>query len=107
MVLQNAKLLLRSLWQPAAAMSGILDRGSLLFASLAVLTVSLLFEFTVRPPVPQPSVVVTQPGPEQGEAPVPMHVRPQWSFSFYTPLLVLAAIYVPGTLLATNLIGRL
>jgi tetratricopeptide (TPR) repeat protein len=36
-----------------------------------------------------------------------MHVQPQWSFSFYTPLLVLAAIYVPGTLLVTNWIGRL
>jgi tetratricopeptide (TPR) repeat protein len=107
MVFQNMKLLLQSLAQPAAAMSGILDRGSLLFASLAVLAVSLLFEFTVTPPVPQASVVVTQTGPERGEAPVPMHVQPQWSFSFYTPLLVLAAIYVPGTLLVTNWIGRL
>jgi hypothetical protein len=44
MVFENTKLLLRLLWQPAAAMSGILDRGSLLFASLAVLAVSLLFQ---------------------------------------------------------------
>ncbi len=107
MVFENTKLLFRLLWQPAAAMSAILDRGSLLFASLAVLAVSLLFEFTVSPPVPQTPTTVTQMGAEQSEAPVPIHVQPQWSFSFYTPLLVLAAIFVPGTLLVTNLIGRL
>jgi len=108
MVFDNTKLLLRLLWQPAAAMSGILDRGSLLFASLAVLAVTLLFQLTVRPPLPQVPITVTQPGPEQGEAPIRIvHIRPQWSFSFYMPLLVLAAIYVPGTLFVTNLIGRL
>src|SRR5271165_3095553 len=35
----NLKLLLRLLYEPGAAMSAILDRGSLLFASLAVLAV--------------------------------------------------------------------
>ena len=75
MALNNAKLLLRLLWQPASAMSQILDQGSLLFASIAVLVVSLLLQF-------------------------------RW-FSFYTPLLVLAIVYVPGTLVATNLIARL
>lgn len=99
---------MRLLWQPARAMSGILDRGSLLFASLAVLAVSLLFELTVTPPGPPAPIVVIQPGGAQAEAPVRIvHQRPQWSFSFYTPLLVLAAIYVPGTLLVTSLIGRL
>lgn len=38
----NAKSLLRLFWQPAAAMGAILDQGSLLFASMAVLVVSLL-----------------------------------------------------------------
>jgi TolA-binding protein len=108
MVLENTKLLVRLLCQPAQAMSGILDRGSLLFASLAVLAVSLLFELTVTPPVPPAPIVVIQPGAEHGQAPVRIvHQRAQWSFSFYTPLLVLAAIYVPGTLLVTSLIGRL
>jgi tetratricopeptide (TPR) repeat protein len=108
MIFENTKLLVRLLWQPARAMSVILDRGSLLFASLAVLAVSLLFVLTVTPPVPPELTAVTQSSPEQGEAPVRMvRTRPQWSFSFYTPLLVLAAIYVPGTLLMTNLIGRL
>jgi tetratricopeptide (TPR) repeat protein len=41
----NIKLLLRVFWQPAAAMSAILDQGSLLFASAAVLTVSLFYKF--------------------------------------------------------------
>src|SRR2546427_6551816 len=48
MVLDNAKLLLRLLWRPADAMSGILDQGSLLFASLAVLVVSLFVQYGVR-----------------------------------------------------------
>lgn len=61
-------------------MNGILDRGSLLFATLAVIAATLALEFSVR------------------RAP---------AISFYTPLLVLAAIYVPGTLLVTTLIGRL
>jgi len=71
---------LRLLCQPGAAMSAILDRGSLLFASLAVLCVSLLL----------------QPG-------LPSAV----SFSFYTPLLVLAVVYVPGALLLSALLARL
>ena len=70
----NAQLLFRLWWQPSAAMSGILDRGSLLFASLAVLAATLLL-------------------------PLPV--------SFFTPLLILAAFYVPGTLVLSNLFGRL
>src|SRR2546430_12715413 len=42
MPVENAKLLLRLFYQPMAAMSAILDEGSLLFASMAVLAVSLL-----------------------------------------------------------------
>ncbi len=78
MIVENVKLLLRLIRQPAAAMSAILDRGSLLFATLAVLAVTVLLQFSVRLP-----------------------------YSFYTPLFVLAAVYVPGTLLITDLIGRL
>ena len=55
-------------------MGGILDQGSLLFASVAVLLVSLL-------------------------TPI--------GLSFYTPLLVLAIVYVPGVLLLSKLVGRL
>jgi len=54
--------------RPADAMSAILDRGSLLYASVAVLVVSWLLRF------------------------------PGFSFRFYSPLLVLAAVYVPATL---------
>ena len=56
-------------------MSAILDCGSLLFASLAVLGVSLLLR------------------------------GPWFSFGFYAPLLVMALVYVPGTLLLTSLIA--
>jgi len=75
-MLDNVKFLLRLFWQPAAAMSAILDEGSLLVASLAVLAVSLL--------------------------------TPHWvPFSFYTPLLLLAVVYVPGAVLLAMLLGRL
>src|ERR1700748_3200011 len=55
-------------------MSSILDQGTLLFASVAVLLVTLV---------------------------TPMGV------SFYTPLLVLAIVYVPGVLLLSKLVGSL
>ena len=76
----NLKLLLRLLTQPASAMSDILDRGSLLFASLAMICVSLLLGWNAPDGLP---------------------------FSFYTPLLMLAAVYVPGVLLLAKLLGRL
>jgi len=75
-MLDNVKFLLRLFWQPAAAMSAILDEGSLLVASLAVLAVSLLM--------------------------------PHWlPVSFYTPLLLLAVVYVPGAVLLAMLLGKL
>ena len=60
-------------------MSAILDRGSLLFASAAVLAATLLLKFTAS----------------------------GLPISFFTPLLVLAVVYVPGTLLLATLLGRL
>jgi tetratricopeptide (TPR) repeat protein len=111
MALDNAKLLLRLLWQPAGVMSGILDQGSLLFATVAVLVATLLLQFSVRPLIPRAPAVVQQapgPGAEQDQPAIPAaHTQPWWWFSFYTPLLVLAIVYVPGTLLVTNLIARL
>ena len=47
MLIDHIKLLLRVYWQPAAAMSAILDQGSLLFASVAVIAVSLIYRFSV------------------------------------------------------------
>jgi len=72
--LVHLKSLLQLYSRPSAAMGGILDQGSLLFASVAVLLVSLL-------------------------TPI--------GLSFYTPLLVLAIVYVPGVLLLSKLVGRL
>ncbi len=74
----NSRLLLSLWWEPAAAMSAILDRGSLLYASLAVLLTTFLLQAGMALP-----------------------------FSFYTPLLVLAIFYVPGTLLLGSLLGRI
>jgi tetratricopeptide (TPR) repeat protein len=78
-LLRNLQLLLRLIVNPADGMSLILDRGSLLFASLAALAAGLL----TTPAIPG------------------LH------FSFYTPLLVLAIAYVPGVLLLSTLLGRL
>jgi tetratricopeptide (TPR) repeat protein len=79
--LDNAKLLLRVYRQPGAAMSAILDRSSLLFASLAVLVAGFLLRLF---PAALP-----------------------FSFSFYTPLLVLALVYTPGVLLLSKLLAGL
>jgi tetratricopeptide (TPR) repeat protein len=61
-------------------MSGILDRASLLFASITALAVAVLVQSAMPPWLP---------------------------ISFYTPLLVMAVVYVPGALLLSTLIGRL
>jgi tetratricopeptide (TPR) repeat protein len=74
--LHQVQILLRIYWQPAEAMSAILDRGSLLFASLAALADAFLLG------------------------------RAGFQFSFYTPLLVLAVFYVPGVLVLGKHLGR-
>jgi tetratricopeptide (TPR) repeat protein len=82
-LVDNAKFLLRLYWQPGAAMSAILDQGSLLFASLAVLALSVLLE------------------------PALTHTWSLFAFRFYIPLLVLAVVYVPGILLLGKLLANL
>ena len=59
-------------------MSAILDRGSLLFASVAALGASALMTFTA----------------------------PWLPVSFFAPPLVLAVFYVPGTLLLSSVLGQ-
>jgi tetratricopeptide (TPR) repeat protein len=78
-LIADTRLVLRLYWQPAAAMSDILDRGSLLFTSVALLVVSWALAYSI----------------------------PGLSFSFYAPLLVLAVFYVPGILPIGSLIGRI
>lgn len=60
-------------------MGEILDRGSLLFSSISAIAVAILL----------------QAGPQR------------LPFSAYTPLLVLAVVYVPGVLLLSDLIAHL
>jgi tetratricopeptide (TPR) repeat protein len=78
-LIADTKLVLRLYSQPAAAMSDILDRGSLIFTSTAVLAISWLLG----------------------------HSIPGLSFSFYVPLLVLAGAYVPGILAISGLASRI
>jgi len=61
-------------------MSGILDQGSLLFATSAVIIISLLFDLSLR-----------------GSLSI---------WSAFLRLLALSVVYVPGTLLLTNLVTR-
>src|SRR5262249_24882266 len=74
----NFKRLFRLYVRPGAAMGEILDGGSLLFTSLALIAGT----FAVAGGLPRPF------------------------FSFYTPLLVLAVAYVPGMLLVATIVGR-
>lgn len=72
--------LLFRLWiRPSAAMSEILDRGSLLFASIAVLAVTAILKVGA----------------------------PWLTAGFFMPLLVLAVVYVPGVLVLAASFGRL
>ncbi len=79
--MRNIRLLFLLYGRPAAAMSAILDEGSLLFASFAVVVMSVLLQLSVGLPI---------------------------SFTFaLAPLLALAVLYAPGTLVFTNLFARL
>ncbi len=77
---ESLKLLFRLLSEPVAAMSAILDRGSLLWASLSVVAVSFGLQSAAGNWVHLP---------------------------FYGPLLGLAVAYVPGILLLCAIFGRL
>ncbi len=100
-------------------MGDILDRGSLLWACVIVLAVSLLLQMSVMPLLVRTQVTMeTAPAagsnaPAQAEdpdEPPPVRVRqaqPWFSFRFYTPLLMLAVFYVPGTLILATLFGSL
>ncbi len=77
-LIRHLSLLLRLWFRPGAAMGEILDRGSLLFASIAAIATAFAL----------------------GAGPYRL------SFHFYTPLLLLAVIYVPGLLVLGSLIAR-
>jgi tetratricopeptide (TPR) repeat protein len=79
LLIADTRLLLRLYLHPAAAMSDILDQASLIFASAAVLAVSLVLGRSI----------------------------PGFSLPFYFPLLVLAVAYVPGILAISSLAGRI
>ncbi|HLH19852.1 MAG TPA: tetratricopeptide repeat protein [Bryobacteraceae bacterium] len=76
-MIRHLSLLLRLWYRPGAAMGEILDRGSLLFASIAALAAGFALRSAVAPVI-----------------------------SFYMPLLILAVIYVPGLLLLGTLIAH-
>jgi Flp pilus assembly protein TadD len=73
------QLLLRLYYNPAAAMSAILDRGSLFFATAAALIAGAILNNTA----------------------------PFLNAGFFMPLFLLAAAYVPGLALLASLVGGL
>ncbi|HEU5023241.1 MAG TPA: tetratricopeptide repeat protein [Bryobacteraceae bacterium] len=75
----DLKPILHLYTRPAAAMSDLLDRGSLFLSSVAVLAISFALS----------------------------HITVVFPFPFYGPLFGLAAIYVPGLLFIGGLISRL
>jgi len=77
---ESVRLLFRVLSQPVAAMSAVLDRGSLLWASISVVVITFGLQSTAGNWVRLP---------------------------FYGPLLVLAVAYVPGILLLCGILGRI
>jgi tetratricopeptide (TPR) repeat protein len=79
-LVSNLKLLFRLWFRPADAIGAILDEANLLFTSLLVIAVTF--------------------GLQAG-------VGSYFHFSFYTPLLVLAVVYVPGILLIAILLAHL
>jgi tetratricopeptide (TPR) repeat protein len=76
-LIDDTTLILRLYRQPAAAMSDILDRASLVFSLIAVLALSLMLGRSIR------------------------------GISFYMPLFVLAIGYVPCLLAAAGIVGRI
>jgi tetratricopeptide (TPR) repeat protein len=76
----NGSQLFRLFGRTAATMGAILDQGSLLFATCAVIVVSLLSDLSLRGGL---SILTV-----------------------FLPLLALSVVYVPGTLLVTNLVMR-
>jgi len=81
-MIDNLKLLAELWYRPVSAISAILDRGSLLFACVAVLAVSFALHSAAG-------------------------LRAFIPFSFWWPLLVLAVAYIPGVLILATLFGRL
>ena len=77
-MISDAKFVARLYTQPVSAMGDILDRGSLVFASVSVIVLSWLLGHTIRGLL----------------------------LSFYSPLLILAAVYVPGVLAISGIAGR-
>ncbi len=96
MIRGNAKALLGLFRQPAAAMGEILDQGSLLFASVAVLAVTLPLYSALLSLLMQ-----VLPGRM-----LPTVLGYWAEFSFYTPLLLLTVVYVPSILATTNLTAQ-
>lgn len=100
-------------------MSEILDQGSLLFATLAVLVVSMALQQGISVIAMRtmaaaahgkavPPAAIPYPGVPPEDGGLPELPATAWMFMpFYGPLLALATIYVPGTLLIAGLVGRL
>ncbi|MGH9719151.1 MAG: tetratricopeptide repeat protein [Bryobacteraceae bacterium] len=82
----NTSLLFRLYTRPVFAMSAILDQASLFYACILMLIGSAILKY-----------VLSASAARAGAG----------FFEFYSPLLITALFYVPGTILAGTLIGQL
>ncbi len=100
MFADNLRLLFLLYRRPARAQSGILDEGSLLFAMGAVLVVSLLSSAVSAIPM-----FADPAGPPSAQAMASRIAQAYLATSVFGALFALAALYVPGCILAATLIA--
>lgn len=98
---ENARLFLRLYTKPLDAIGGFMDSGSILYGIAAVLLVAFLLQMSLG--VPLPEIRPSDPLP----AGTPPHLRPESTYSVFSPIVVLAMFYAPAVLLAITLIAGL
>jgi len=129
--MENFKLLFQLYFRPALAFSEIMDKGSWLFAAIAVLVVSFAFQYGVNSKifreyqVSQPSYymsdefgdeiiddsVISKPLVDDRK-PLPVigkNIRWFFSFdaSFFSPMINLSLFFIPATIILMSLFGSL
>ncbi len=132
--MENLKLLFQIYFRPAFAFSEIMDKGSWVFATIAVLVVTFAFQYAVHTKiletyavtqadyyfattnidasVPVDSQIPIDSQASNGKRPFPLIGNAIFYFfsfysSFFTPLIGLSLFYVPATIILITLFGRL
>ena len=125
--MENLKLLFSLYVRPVFAFSEIMDKGSWLFAAIAVLVVSFGFQYSVNSKIfreykvsqaayyssgdfPDESMAANLPTDDRKPFPIiGKNIRWFFSFdaSFFSPLLNLSLFFIPATIVLISLFGSL